>query len=271
MERGLYIAASGMVAEQMRQDQIANDLANASTPGYKADRVTQRSFGDLLLSSSTTGQVVGPLSLGAQANAMVTDLAPQPLRDTGEPLDLAIAGDGFFAVRGGQGVRYTRNGQFGASAQGTLVDQLGDEVLDPNGQAVKVGRDGTVDPKAVGVFALSNAAKQGDNLFTGTAAGAATGTVRAAGKAAGRIGLVDVQAPDGLQPLGANLFATTTASGPATTTTAATLRQGALEASNVDVGDEMVQMIDAQRTFEMTSKAIQMQDQMLEVANQVKR
>lgn len=178
MERGLYIAASGMVAEQMRQDQIANDLANASTPGYKADRVTQRSFGDLLLSSSTTGQAVGPLSLGAQANAMVTDLAPQPLRDTGEPLDLAIAGDGFFAVRTGQGVRYTRNGQFGASAQGTLVDQLGDEVLDQNGQPVKVNRDGTVDAKAVGVFALTGAAKQGDNLFTGTAAGAATGAVR---------------------------------------------------------------------------------------------
>jgi len=179
MERGLYIAASGMVAEQMRQDQIANDLANASTPGYKADRVTQRSFGDLLLSSSTTGQVVGPLSLGAQANAMVTDLAPQPLRDTGEPLDLAIAGDGFFGVRTAQGVRYTRNGQFGASAQGTLVDQLGNEVLDRSGQAVKVNRDGTVDPKAVGVFALTSAAKQGDNLFTGTAAGAATGAVRA--------------------------------------------------------------------------------------------
>src|SRR5512143_1940293 len=99
MERGLYIAASGMVAEQMRQDQIANDLANASTPGYKADRVTQRSFGDLLLSNAATGQVVGPLGLGVQASAMSTDLSPQPLRETGEPLDLAVEGEGFFAVQ----------------------------------------------------------------------------------------------------------------------------------------------------------------------------
>jgi flagellar basal-body rod protein FlgG len=178
MERGLYIAASGMVAEQMRQDQIANDLANASTPGYKADHVTQQSFGDLLLSSSATGQVVGPLSLGAQAGKMTTDLTPQPLRDTGQPLDLAIAGEGFFGVQTAQGVRYTRNGQFGASAQGTLVDQLGDQVLGQNGQPVKLNADGTVDAKAVGVFSLTNAAKQGDNLFTGTAGGAATGTVR---------------------------------------------------------------------------------------------
>ena len=178
MERGLYIAASGMVAEQMRQDQIANDLANASTPGYKADHVTQRSFGDLLLSNSVTGQVVGPLSLGAQAATMTTDLSPQPLRDTGEPLDLGIAGEGFFGVQTAQGVRYTRNGQFGASAQGTLVDQLGEQVLGQNGQPVKVNADGTVDAKAVGVFSVPSAAKQGDNLFTGTAAGAATGTVR---------------------------------------------------------------------------------------------
>jgi flagellar basal-body rod protein FlgG len=178
MERGLYIAASGMIAEQMRQDQIANDLANASTPGYKPDRVTQRSFADLLLSSSTTGQLVGPLSMGAGAATMVTDVTPQPLRDTGEPLDLAIAGEGFFAVQTGQGVRYTRSGQFGASAQGTLIDAQGNQVLGQNGQPVKLDARGGVDAHAVGVFALANPAKQGDNLFAGKPTGAATGTVR---------------------------------------------------------------------------------------------
>jgi flagellar basal-body rod protein FlgF len=178
MDRGLYIAASGMVAEQMRQDQIANDLANASTPGYKADTVTQRSFGDLLLSSSATGQAVGPLALGVQANAMTTDVTPQPLRETGEPLDLAIAGDGWFAVRTGQGTRYTRDGQFSASAQGTLVDAQGNEVLGANGQPVSVDAQGHVDPKAVGVFALDNVSKQGDNLYDGTPAGTGAGSVR---------------------------------------------------------------------------------------------
>lgn len=179
MERGLYIAASGMVAEQMRQDQIANDLANASTPGYKADRVTQRAFADLLLTNTVTGQTIGGLTTGVGIDRMVTDLAPQPLRDTGEPLDMAIAGDGFFGVQTAQGIRYTRNGQFTEAANGTLTDQLGNAVLGANGQPVRVGSDGHVTAADVGVFALTNVAKQGDNLFTGTAGGQATGTVRA--------------------------------------------------------------------------------------------
>ena len=99
------------------------------------------------------------------------------------------------------------------------------------------------------------------------------GTVRVGtGRALGRIQLVDVPAPDGLQPLGGNLFAANTASGtPTATGTGTTLRQGALEGSNVDVGDSMVDMMDAERSFQMSSKAIQMQDQMLEIADQVKR
>jgi len=178
MERGLYIAASGMVAEQMRQDQIANDLANASTPGYKADRVTQRAFADLLLSNTATGQAIGALTPGVAADRMVTDTSPQPVRDTGEPLDLAIIGDGWFGVQTAQGTRYTRNGQFTAAADGTLTDQLGNRVVGANGQPVKVGGSGHVNARDVGVFALSDPAKQGDNLFDGTAAGQATGTVR---------------------------------------------------------------------------------------------
>jgi flagellar basal-body rod protein FlgF len=178
MERGLYIAASGMVAEQMRQDQIANDLANASTPGYKADRVTQRAFADLLLSNSATGQAIGGLPMGVAADRMVTDTSPQPVRDTGEPLDLAVVGDGWFGVQTPQGTRYTRNGQFTAAADGTLTDQLGNAVLGANGQPVKVDRTGHVNATEVGVFALGDAAKQGDNLFSGSAGGQAAGTVR---------------------------------------------------------------------------------------------
>lgn len=178
MERGLYIAASGMVAEQMRQDQIANDLANASTPGYKADRVTQRAFADLLLSNTATGQSIGGLTTGVSADRMVTDVSPNPLRDTGEPLDLAIGGEGWFAVSTANGTRYTRNGQFSAAANGTLTDALGNPVLGRNGQPVRLNAQGSVDPADVGVFAITGAAKQGDNLFTGTAAGQAAGTVR---------------------------------------------------------------------------------------------
>ncbi|MDO8184472.1 flagellar hook-basal body protein [Conexibacter sp. JD483] len=178
MERGLYIAASGMIAEQMRQDAIANDLANASTPGYKADRVTQSSFPELLLSNTTTGQVVGPLGTGAYADSMVTNLAPQATRVTDEPLDLAIAGEGFFGVQTPQGVRYTRNGQFGTSPQGLLIDQNGNQVLGRGGGPVRVAANGTVAADAVGVFRVGGARKEGDNYFTGAAAGQADGQVQ---------------------------------------------------------------------------------------------
>jgi flagellar basal-body rod protein FlgG len=179
MERGLYIAAAGMVAEMVRQDQIANDLANAATPGYKADRVQQRSFHDLLLQNTQTGQTVGPLGAGPLITKQVTDLSPEALRSTGEPLDLAISGDGFFAVQTARGVRYTRNGAFQAAADGTLVDAQGNRVLSAQGRPVEVNADGTVDPETVGCFALTGAAKEGDALFAGTPKGQATGTVAA--------------------------------------------------------------------------------------------
>jgi flagellar basal-body rod protein FlgG len=177
MERGLYIAAAGMVAEMVRQDQIANDLANAATPGYKADRAQQRSFSDLLLQNTKTGQTVGPLGSGPLITKQVTDLAPETVRDTGEPLDLAISGDGFFAIQTARGVRYTRNGAFQAAADGTLVDAQGNKVLSTKGQPLKVASNGTIDPKTVGCFSLTNVRKQGDALFTGTAGGQAAGTV----------------------------------------------------------------------------------------------
>src|SRR5689334_7024432 len=112
MDRGLYLAASGMLAEQLRQDQIANDLSNSSTSGYKAERTTQQSFGKLLLTNSVTGATVGSQSTGVQVTNTVTDWTPGALKDTGEPLDMAINGDGFFAVQTDAGVRYTRNGEF---------------------------------------------------------------------------------------------------------------------------------------------------------------
>jgi flagellar basal-body rod protein FlgG len=178
MERGLYIAASGMLSEMVRQDQIANDLANASTPGYKSDRATQRSFGDILLANTVTGQPVGPLGLGSQIDSIVTDTTGAPARDTGEPLDFAVVGEGWFGVQTPQGVRYTRNGQFAVSPQGTLIDSLGNQVMGKNGGPVRVGADGRPDPTQLGVFNVTAPRKIGDSYVTGAAAGQATGTVR---------------------------------------------------------------------------------------------
>lgn len=178
MERGLFIAAAGMLAEQTRQDQISQDLANAGTNGYKSDRVAQRSFADTLLENTRTGQQIGTLGTGPLIATSRTNFSQAALKDTGQPLDLGISGEGFFAVRTANGVRYTRDGSFQGNGKGQLTDQLGNLVLGQNGQPVKLNADGTVDDSKVGVFKLTNPAKAGNGQFTGTAAGRADGIAK---------------------------------------------------------------------------------------------
>lgn len=179
MDSGLYIAASGMLTQMVRQEQISNQLANVNTPGFKSDQAVQAGFGELLLHNTATGAQVGRLSLGTEIAETPTDLTPDPLHETGEPLDFGIEGKGFFGVQTATGVRYTRDGQFTTDAEGNLTDAAGDLVLGPNGQSVKLRADGTVPAAAVGAFEVAGAKKQGENLFTGNATGAATGNVRA--------------------------------------------------------------------------------------------
>src|SRR5689334_11010761 len=151
MERGLYIAASGMLAEQVRQDQIANDLANASTPGYKADTSVQSSFGQVLLSNTATGQVVGPMSLGVHISQEVTDLTQGPLQQTGNPLDFALDGAGFFTVETHNGTAYTRDGQFEVDGGGRLITDTGNPVLGTDGKPIVVGNAKNLAVSADGV------------------------------------------------------------------------------------------------------------------------
>ena len=178
MERGLYIAASGMLSEMQRQDLIANDLANASTPGYKADRTAQHSFAELLLANRQTGATIGSLGTGVSIASQVTDLSPQPVRETGEPLDFAIMGEGFFGVQTAEGLRFTRNGRFMADGNGRLTDQLGNPIVGRDGRPVTVARDGTVDPAQLGTYDVQNARKVGEGLFSGAATGPAQASVR---------------------------------------------------------------------------------------------
>jgi flagellar basal-body rod protein FlgF len=178
MDPGLYIAASGMLAEQVRQGQLAGNLSNASTPGYKPVAADQKSFGSLLLSNTASGQPIGTLQTGVTIDKLVTNMAPSALQQTGQPLNFGIAGTGFFAVRTAQGVRYTRDGQFTANASSQLVDTRGDLVLGQNGTPITVSAKGTVSAAALGVFNVNGATRQGDTLFSGTAAGRATGVAR---------------------------------------------------------------------------------------------
>jgi flagellar basal-body rod protein FlgG len=175
MDVGLSIAASGMIAEQVREDQLANDLANSSTPGYKPTDDVQSAFGSLLMQSA--GKTVGAIDTNTEITSQVPNLSQGPLQTTNEPLDFAITGTGFFGVRTTTGVQYTRDGQFTESAQGDLVDANGNEVLSQSGQPVKVAADGTVAASALGVFNVAKPVVQGDNLYSGSSSGKASGVV----------------------------------------------------------------------------------------------
>jgi flagellar basal-body rod protein FlgF len=178
MDPGLYIAASGMLAEQVRQSQLSNDLANASTPGYKPDEAEQQSFGSLLLANTSTGQQIGTINTGVRIDKVVTDTSPATLSQTGQPLDFGIAGTGYFAVRTSSGIRYTRDGQFASNNKSQLVDQQGNLVLGQNGQPVSVSSKGTAPAAALGIFNVPNVTKQGATYFSGASTGRAGGTVQ---------------------------------------------------------------------------------------------
>jgi flagellar basal-body rod protein FlgF len=178
MDLGLYIAATGMVAEQTRQDQLSNDLANATTPGYKPDESPQHNFGEVLLANTKGTATVGAVNEGVALGKTYTNMTQGSVQETGEPLDFALDGSGFFAVHTAQGERYTRNGQFIASSQGILTDTNGNPVLDQTGGQIKVSSAGTVAADALGVFEVPGAVKQGENLYTGTASGKPEGGVR---------------------------------------------------------------------------------------------
>lgn len=243
MLEGMYSAAAGMAAQQQRLDALSNDLANVGTTGYKRLRVA---FRDLVY--TPTGPGAGPdvqEGAGAAATLVGRGAAQGALQRTERPLDVALQGPGFLQVRRADGAQVlTRDGALQLDAQGRLVTARGEQT------GVTVGRDTPEDRIAI----------------------AADGTVTADGRPAGRITLVTVRSPDGLQALGDNTFATTAASGPAGAAGAATrVTQGALEKSNVDMADAMAEMIESQRSFELASRAIKMQDQLLEIANGVKR
>ena len=240
MLEGLYSAAAGMQAQQQRIDSVANDLANVNTNGYKHTRVA---FRDLLYVNDASGNVRS--GAGAAATTIGRGFAQGAMRETGNPLDVAIEGQGFLRVRRADGTdALTRDGSLRVDPRGRLTTQRG-ELVQP----------------AITVPAGTNES----DISIGS-----DGTVSANNRAIGRIQLVGVRSPEALLSAGDNLFTTMGAGVSATPTNGARLTQGTLEAANVDGGDSMTEMIDAQRSFQLASRAVQMQDQMLQIANQVK-
>jgi flagellar basal-body rod protein FlgG len=241
MLEGMLAAASGMEAQQQQLDSIGNDLANVSTTGYKAEQV---GFRDLLYNQIDIAGTTTSVGSGAAAEVVGRDQSQGTIQSTGDPLDLAIEGPGFFTVkRPGGTVALTRDGSFQVDAKGQLTTAEGD-LLDP---PLTLPKGTSPSEVAIGP----------------------DGTVRAGTKTIGKLALVTVAAPDRLLAAGGNLFTVTAASGATRPTSAGTIHQGALEGSNVDMGDEMVRMMSAQRNYQLESNAIQTENQMLSIANQL--
>jgi flagellar basal-body rod protein FlgF len=243
VERGLYIAATGMLAAQIRQDVIANNLANASTPGFKGDVAVSESFRDMLLVDTNSRDRLGPLSTGAQVAEVAVNLRSGTMRHTGSSLDVAINGAGWLQVQTDAGVRYTRNGALTTNLQGQITTAQGDPVLGAAGQPIVV--DGTR-----GQIAISP-----------------SGVITVEGREVGQLGLVALQDPS-IEKLGESYVTGTPDAG----TPPGQVAQGYLENANVNSVEEMVDLIVNMRTYEAGQKVIRAIDETLDKAvNQVGR
>jgi flagellar basal-body rod protein FlgG len=241
MFEGLYAAASGMSAQQQQFDAISNDMANIDTPGYQS---TILGFHDLLYSNGEYGSNVAT-GAGTQAEQMGYDQTQGAIQQTGQPLDVAINGPGYLEVRRQDGtIGLTRNGALQLNDKRQLTTQTGMLVQPPI--TISAG----VDPSQVSI--------------------ASNGTVSVGKQTLGKLALADVPAPNGLVADGDSVFSATAASGAIRAAKGTSVQQGALEGSNVNLGDEMSKMMDAQQQYAMGSQAIQYQAQMLQIANEIK-
>ncbi|MEJ5210243.1 MAG: flagellar basal-body rod protein FlgG [Burkholderiales bacterium] len=255
MIRSLWIAKTGLDAQQMNIDVVANNLANVSTTGFKRSRAV---FEDLLYQtlrqpgakSSQQSEIPSGLQLGTGVRPIATEriFTQGNLTQTGNPLDLAINGNGFFQITLPDGTTaYTRDGSFQINSQGQVVTASGYTVapaitIPANTLSITVSPDGIISVQQAG---------------------------NPAPVQVGQLQLASFINPAGLQSMGENLYLETAASGAPSTNTPGTnglgvLNQGYLETSNVNVSEELVKMIEAQRAFELNSRAISASDQMLQ-------
>jgi flagellar basal-body rod protein FlgG len=258
MDASMWVAKTGLDAQQTRLNVISNNLANVNTTGFKRDRAM---FEDLLYQNirqaggqtSLTTQAPTGLMQGTGTRIIATEKihAQGNMINTQNALDIAINGEGFFQITQADGTTaYTRDGSFKLSSTGQLVTSTGQPlapaiVIPANASSITIGEDGIVSVE----------------LFAGGGA-----------QQLGQIQTARFINPPGLTPLGGNLYKETVASGAPQllnpgTQAAGTLRQGMLESSNVNVVEEMVNMIETQRAYEINSKAISAADGMLRFLN----
>lgn len=251
MERGLYAAASGMIAGQSIQDILAQNLANANTIGYKQDNTTFKAIQGLALrrlnNGAGRGPRIGELGVGVQTDQVYTDWQAGPIQKTGGPLDAALSARQFFTVQKPDGsIRYTKAGEFNLDGQGNLVTLQGFFVLDANNQRINVGNRRQVTLDNFG------------NLTS------PTGAPNGLRQPFARLNIVEAT-PGALQKEGDNLFSPTN---PAQIRAAPRpeLRVGMIEQSNMNVVQGLIKMITISRAFETSQKALTTQDELLRQA-----
>ncbi len=258
MNQGLWVAKTGLEAQQTRMAVVSNNLANVNTTGFKQDRAV---FEDLLYQtirqsggqSSQDTVLPSGMSLGTGVRVVATEklFTQGSLLQTGNAMDVAINGRGFFQVLKPDGeIGYTRDGTFQLNAQGEMVNSSGYVVqpgitIPEGAQSITIGSDGVVSVKLAGQPTPTQV---------------------------GSLEVADFLNPVGLQAIGENLFIETAASGSAQPGTPGlnglgSINQGALEGSNVNVVSELVSMIETQRAYEMNAKAISTADQMMQYIN----
>ncbi len=262
MIRGLYSAATGMTAQQTNIDVISNNIANVNTTGFKQDRAE---FQDLMYQSlnytagATSADTNNPtgidVGLGVRVSSIQKNYNQGSLRETGNSLDMAISGEGFFKITTPNGeTAYTRNGEFKLDAEGSIVNSSGYKL----------------DPEIVVPSELTNLSIAQDGTIS--AMNPTSGEVTSLGQ----ITIVNFVNPAGLSPLGGNLALATNVSGDPIEGTPGVdglgfVTQGMLESSNVQLVTEMVNLITAQRAYEANSKSITTTDTMLQTVNQLKK
>ncbi len=272
MMRALWTAASGMVAQQTNVDVIANNLSNVNTIGYKTEAAQFKTLLYQMTQSKTTSAngetkpVGAQVGLGTRNSAITSNFKQGAMTDTGLTTDFAIDGKGFFALLNENGdTLYTRSGSFnwvlGNNGGVMLCNSEALPILDTDGNPIELGPE--YNTSLVEIDADSNVCypdEQGNPQPIGF-----------------KIGLVQFSNPAGLEKASNSTYKVTEASGEAIyeeyndELKKSVVKQGYLEASNVQVVDEMVNLIVAQRAYEMNSKAIQAADEMLGQANQLRR
>ncbi|MFH1625981.1 MAG: flagellar basal-body rod protein FlgF [Pseudomonadota bacterium] len=243
MSQGAYIPLSSALVQEKRLEVLANNLANVNTVGFKGDRPTFKVTSDDSPESSQRDSLMrsiatNPLSLSlSQLNRLMvtfggtrTDFSPGMIKETGNQLDLALQGEGFFSIKSPQGIMYTRNGSFTLGPQGKLLTQEGLPVLGENGEITIDGSDISI---------------------------TADGTILVGGSEVGKLRIVDFQRPYPLNKIGSSLFSLSTGPNKEVAAKDVKVKQGFLEMSNVNIVKEMVLMIDVHRAYEAYQKVIE--------------